>query len=664
MFMIRKKLEMGFSVRVRIILFAATILFIPTLVIGGISYKTAADKIEEKISTSAVENVGLLNQLVNSTIDHESKSVNFFSNKFSIKDISEVETAIVNHELDQFQAIHPELEATYIGTETGAFIRSPKKDMASDYDPRKRPWYAEALKDKNKVIITEPYVAAATGKVVVTLAKVMSDGGGVVAIDLNLDKLAVITADVKIGQKGYPMILDKTSKFIVHPSDDIKPGTEYTGNEAQIMFKQPSGVFDYTANGQAQKMLFVTNELTGWKIAGTWQDAEATNDARPIFNRTLFVLLLSVVLGGVLILYMTRSITKPLEKLMNASRRISQGDLSETIVITSQDEFGQLGVSFNQMTESLRNVLVEVKNTADHLMASSKELFMSAEESSQATDQIASSMQELNVGTSTQVQNIEESSQAITQMSAGVQQIAANAHLVSSAAVQASVKASEGNQAIQTAVKQMYSINVVFNDLSNVIHGLGDRTMEIGEIVEVISNIANQTNLLALNAAIEAARAGENGRGFAVVADEVKKLAEQSAVSAQQISQLIMPIQDESRAAVESMATGTTELLAGIQTVNASGDAFGAILQSIEQVSNQISEVSTAAQQISIGTDQVVQLTQLTQDGQNENAMKIETVSATTEEQLASVEQIAISASSLAKIAERLQDLICKFKIN
>lgn len=210
----------------------------------------------------------------------------------------------------------------------------------------------------------------------------------------------------------------------------------------------------------------------------------------------------------------------------------------------------------------------------------------------------------------------------------------------------------------------MNSINQTVTGLANVVKGLGERSKQIGQIIEVITGIAEQTNLLALNAAIEAARAGENGRGFAVVADEVRKLAEQSAQSAQQISMLITAIQQETNEAVQSMEMATKEASNGIVVIHTAGESFVEIKNAIEEVAVQIQEVSASVQQMSAGAEQIVQSMQLVSKIAESAASGTQEVSAATEEQLASMQEISASAVSLSKMAEELQQLIQKFKIS
>lgn len=254
-------------------------------------------------------------------------------------------------------------------------------------------------------------------------------------------------------------------------------------------------------------------------------------------------------------------------------------------------------------------------------------------------------------------------SETVSEMFTSIQQIADNAENVSATVIDTSEKALEGGQVINNTIEQMNSINQTVSGLSTVIRGLSERSIEIGQIVEVITGIAAQTNLLALNAAIEAARAGDHGRGFAVVADEVRNLAEQSAHSAMQISQLITSIQEEMNKAVQSMEAATKEVISGIGIANSAGESFKQIESSITEVSIQIQEVSSSVQQIAAGSEQMARSMELITEVAESTASGTQGVTAATEEQLASMEEITSSANALSTMAEELQLTIGKFKI-
>lgn len=212
-------------------------------------------------------------------------------------------------------------------------------------------------------------------------------------------------------------------------------------------------------------------------------------------------------------------------------------------------------------------------------------------------------------------------------------------------------------------MNQMTNIEKTVTQSAEVVTKLGERSKEIGQIVDTISGIAGQTNLLALNAAIEAARAGEQGRGFAVVSEEVRKLAEQSQEAAKQIASLIGEIQKETDKAVVAMNNGTREVKLGTETVDSAGKAFNQIVRIIGQVSAQISNISTSTQQMANGSQHVVKAMEEVAVINKENVVETQTVSAAAEEQSATMEQIAASCDELSLLASELRASLQKFRV-
>ncbi|WP_373229162.1 methyl-accepting chemotaxis protein [Cohnella sp.] len=381
----------------------------------------------------------------------------------------------------------------------------------------------------------------------------------------------------------------------------------------------------------------------------------------------------SVVVGSLIVIFITAiatgtfltlNITRPLIRISDSTRRVADGDLTvNELKLKRGDEIGDLARSFNQMVRNTHNLIQQVNVSADQVASSAEELTASAEQTGKAAEQIAKSIQEVAIGSENQANNADSSSKAIKEMSVGIQQIAVNAGQVSQTSIGASEKAVEGNKAIQTAGKQIRSIGETAHGLAVTVKALGDRSNEIGQITAVITGIASQTNLLALNAAIEAARAGEHGSGFAVVAHEVRKLAEQSAHSAEQISELIAGIQDETKKAIQTMETVTKEVTEGIGVVHTAGESFEEIRSSVQDVADQIGEVSAAVQQMSAGAEQMVHSIHLIEQSAAEAASATQNVSAFTEEQMASMEDISSAAHSLSGMAEELRMLVGNFKV-
>ncbi len=394
---------------------------------------------------------------------------------------------------------------------------------------------------------------------------------------------------------------------------------------------------------------------------GSRSNSESTNAAVTVVTSlSIVAFILSIAIGYLI----SRSISKPLVAMEKAAGQIAAGDLTgEWIRIRSRDEIGVLSASFNEMKTNLRNLIRQLSLSAEQVAVSSEELTANAEQTSQSSTLITETIQEVVVSAENQAQSVEESVRTMDEMARGVQQIASNAQTAAAVSMQAANKTMEGNDAIQSAEAQMGSIQSSFDTLAHEVNAMGSLSGEIGEIINVITDIAYRTNILALNAGIEAARAGELGRGFAVVAGEVRKLAEQSTQSAEQIAELIGHIRTSIENAVQSMESGSEEVREGIRVVNTAGGTFGEIKSFVDQVATQVQEVSAASEQMSASAEQVAGAFGTIADGSRVVAAGSQNVSATTEEQLASMEEISASAASLSKMSEELQALVSKFKV-
>ncbi|MFD2370049.1 methyl-accepting chemotaxis protein [Brevibacillus sp. GCM10020057] len=653
--------KLRLTVKAKLIVAFASILVIPMLILGYLSYQSAKERLEEALLTTASENVRLVDELLSQTLQSQSRDLEMIASSTGRSDLQDAARAATRKKLQLYHSLHPEIGEVYIGDDAGGMIMATDAKLPDDFDPRKRPWYEAAMNKPQSTIVTDPYIDASTGNVVIGLAKALSDGSGVLGIDIQLTALDKTVKQAKIGEKGYLSIFDKNRQFLIHPTG--KPGTTATESWVEQMYTGTAGQFDFTDGGQNAKAVYQTNETTGWKLLGVMYESEAVRAANPIFTKTMLIIAIALVIGGGAVYVILRSMLMPLQKLTDAAEKMSMGDVTQQVDVKSDDELGTLGKSFNHMSSSLRALLYSVNGNIQQLAASAEQLSASADQTSKATEQIAVTMQEMASGTEKQAAYAKEGTEAAEQMSEGITQIAGYTQQVSEAARQTADLASEGNVSIQTAVSQMNAINQSIHTLAAVVHNLGERSQEIGKIVDVITAIAGQTNLLALNAAIEAARAGESGRGFAVVADEVRKLAEQSSHSAKQISELIDSIQAATEQAVVVMENSKKEVTDGIGKVNEAGQAFEQIQTAVEQVAERISQVSGATQDITARTRIVVQLISRISDVTLQTSDGTQSVSAAAEEQLASMEEIASSSVSLERMAEELQNQIGHFKI-
>ena len=403
-------------------------------------------------------------------------------------------------------------------------------------------------------------------------------------------------------------------------------------------------------------------------VAGLLEEAAQHGNADNAFRAFKISILIAGTGGTLFSIFvgylMALLILNPMNAVVRAMEQASQGDLTAHAECKSQDELLLLAEGFNEMVKNFRAYTVKIKDVAEEVSEMATGLSRNVHESSQSTEQIATTIQNVALGMDEQSQNIRSTSSTIGEMSAGIHQVAANARSVSELSQDTSEIAAEGGRAVDASVSQMNTISETVNNSARTVQLLGDRSVEIGQIVETITNIAEQTNLLALNAAIEAARAGEQGRGFAVVAEEVRKLAEQSATAAHQISELIKHIQKETKQAVESMNRGTVEVENGIQVVTNAGEAFSRIVNSIQNVARQIEEVSVACQQMAEGGKEVVALMGDIEGIATSTAGSTQEVAAAIEELAANYSEHQAMSHRLSTMSNELMDMVKNMKVD
>lgn len=643
----------------KLILFFAILLLAPSLTIGLFSYGEAKSSVEEQLQLNAYENVKMINNAIDDEIGSRVYDMNYFSdivNEEMLKD--EQSTGKI---ISQYSNLHPKVLTIYVGVNDGRFIQSPRQQVPSDYDPRVRPWYKQAMENNGEVIITEPYTTATGDEgLVVTVAKALSDGSGVVAIDFSLNYFNELIKDIKVGKEGYLFISDNSQSYIAHPSEKLG---EKIPESANSMYTKDEGDFSYEFKGESKKLYFTTNKITGWKIAGTMYDNEVEKAVSSVYKTLIIVILISLVIGAVVATPVIRSITKPLKNLQEKALTISQGNLTERIEVKRNDEIGSLALSFNQMVDSLKFLIGQVSSTSESVAASAEELSASSEQTSAATEQIATSITDTATNSEKQFESILNSKNSITEISSGMDQVSNNVQSVTDFSLQTVTQAQDGYKNVNSSIEQMHKVEQSTNRIVGAVNTLEEKSKEIDSIVAVITDIANETKLLALNANIEAARAGEHGRGFAVVANEVKKLSEQSKTAADNVKNLVKEVQKETSVTVEYTNEGKKAVDEGLALVNVAGESFKEILGLVDKISEQMQDVAASIQQITASSDGIKNDMDKLINLSKTTTQHTQNIAASSEEQSASMEEITASANTLAKMAEELQNHLRAFKI-
>ncbi len=359
-------------------------------------------------------------------------------------------------------------------------------------------------------------------------------------------------------------------------------------------------------------------------------------------------------------------VKKPVRQLLSASRILASnaGDVTTKIDIKSNDELGRLGATLNDMFTNIAGIINVIRSTADKVNFSAQSLSASTEEMNSITEETSLTVQNIAKSTDLQAHKVDETIKEIRNMERSVKQVANSAELAASAATNASETAIRGGEAAKEAVEKINTIYNVTNESAGIIKHLGERSNQIGEIVDVITDIADQTNMLALNAAIEAARAGEAGRGFAVVADEVKKLAEGSAKAAEEIATLIQKTQEDTQTAVSSIELGSKEVTEGREVITRTGESLDEIVEVLKSSSDMARRISAATKELSRGMKNVIDSVDEISTSAEKNASSTQETAASMEQMTSSMEDVASSAQKLSDMAIQLREHVGRFKIS
>ncbi|MEI7053753.1 methyl-accepting chemotaxis protein [Pseudomonas koreensis] len=531
--------------------------------------------------------------------------------------------------------------ATYLGDATGHFTIRPDVKMPDGFDPRVRPWYKGA-ESSSASTLTEPYIDAATGQFIISIATASKKAGqsvGVVGGDLSLQTLVDTLTARDFSGMGYAFLVSADGKILVHPDKALVMKSlkeAYPQDTPRIS----SDFSEITVDGKTRIVSFAPIKglpSVNWYIGLSVDKDKAFSMLSEFRTSAVIATVIAVVIIIALLGMLIRLLIQPLHVMTRAMEDIAdgEGDLTKRLTIVNNDEFGVLGTAFNRFVERIHGSIREVSSATGQVNEVALRVVAASNSSMYNSDQQASRTSSVAA--------------AINQLGAAAQEIARNAAQASNQASDARGLAEDGQQVVDRSIKAMNQLSSMLSASSTNIESLNSKTVNIGQILEVITSISQQTNLLALNAAIEAARAGEAGRGFAVVADEVRNLAHRTQESAQQVQTMIEELQVGARESVSTMSDSQRHSQDSVEIANLAGERLNSVTQRIGEIDGMNQSVATATEEQtavveSINVD-ITEINTLNQEG-------VENLQATLR-----------ACSDLEQQAARLKQLVGSFRI-
>ena len=534
-----------------------------------------------------------------------------------------------------------EINDLYAGFEDGYFVDGSGWIPEKDFKTTERPWYIKAKKE-NKFVFSAPYIDVQTKELVVSPATPIISAGkfiGVIAADIKLTALLKMVGEINLFKgKGLGILIDNEGFVLAHYKQDnisknINEISEFKDYASDILSKH-EGFYKIKEDGIKKIMFFHKISITNWTLIITVPQSTVYEKSDSVILG--FIILFAVILavGIALVSLIAKNILKPIKDFSAVSNDLSEGDLRVRVDENRNDEIGDMSKNMNNFLNVMGAMLNRIKEYSVSLAERTRHISLTMNE-------IDNSLGNLTNSSNTTAASVEEMAVTTDSVAQNVENLLKNSE-------QTLTSAYNGGNLVNVTIEGINKIKSVAEQGKKNVKDLGIKTDEIGEIVNVINEIAAQTNLLALNAAIEAARAGEAGKGFEVVAEEVRKLAEKTTMSTKEIAKMVKEIQGETSRVIVNMDEVNSEVVEGVKNVSETGKALEEIVKQTKNLRDMVDMIATATKEQSIVANQI--------------AKETETITVNVEENSTSIEESGEAIKEITDIAERLNDIVKQFK--
>lgn len=684
-----KKSQRKKSIRLMIIPTLIVMITLPIIIVLVMNYYSTQNLLSQRIEQSEKNLATQFTTQLDWIGQELENTINSLAEKPEFQEVAEDEDAqaFVQEELQFVLNNSMYIGNAYYAPENQE-VMGTVEDLDSDFDASATTWYQRAVKRNGAMIWSEPYRDAKTGSMAMTLSRaiIVDDTFyGVLAIDLNLERMNTYLTSIQNGNTGHFFVLSESGDYLMD-NDPKKIGTNISDSTLVKEATDQTGYIYDENNNQEIGSYYAKASRLGMTVYGVVGEDEMANEVNATKRSALIGLVIGIIIAILSALMASKYVMTIAKALTKAFSKVEAGDLTAEItsedfnilpnkpyfkafrkrktINENSDEIGRIGFAFNKMMHQFREMVGGIQQKSNHLTDMTQTLNDISKQTTSATEEVSETITGIAQATSIQTQDTEDTVGKMEELSKTLGEIDQNIQKMGQHTDDTTIANGKNSQMMAVVHENWETTIETMNKLGDSIHDVNEDIQNIEKIVKVIDGISDQTNLLALNASIEAARAGESGRGFAVVANEIRKLAEKSDESTKDIAAIIKTIQEKSNEMVNKVEQSHAESEVQTKTINEAIDSSNKVTDQMDKLVESIMNVASLGFVISAKKDETVVAIENIAASAEENSAGTEEVSANAEEILATMEEFSSSIAKLESIANELKEETNQFKLD